>query len=260
MGPIGVKKHLAPFLPTHPVVAPYSAEPQSFGTVSAAPYGSSAILPISWAYIKMMGSKGLVKATQVALLGANYMMQRLDGYYPILFRNENGMCAHEFIIDCRGFKKKTGVEVIDIAKRMQDYGFHAPTMSFPVSGCMMIEPTESEDKAEMDRMCDALISIRKEIQMIEDGKLDIECNPLKMAPHPISDVTSSAWDRPYPREMGAFPAQFVIPATKFWPTVSRIDDIYGDQNLVCTCPPMSEYCSPFEEEKMPQETAERLRV
>jgi len=208
----------------------------------------------------MMGAQGLVKATQVAVLGANYMMKRLDGYYPILFSNENGMCAHEFIIDCRGFKKLTGIEVIDIAKRMQDYGFHAPTMSFPVSGCMMIEPTESEDKAEMDRMCDALISIRKEIQMIEDGKLDIECNPLKMAPHPISDVTSSAWDRPYPREMGAFPAQFVIPATKFWPTVSRIDDIYGDQNLVCTCPPMSEYSSPFEEENMPHANAEKLRV
>lgn len=245
MGPIGVKKHLAPFLPTHPVVAPYGATDESFGTVSAAPYGSSAILPISWAYIKLMGTKGLQKASEFAILNANYMMFRLKDYYRILFTNDNGFCAHEFIVDCRDFKKKTGIEVMDIAKRLQDYGFHAPTMSFPVSGCLMIEPTESEDKEELDRYCDALISIRKEIQMIEDGKLDMKVNPLKMSPHCISDVTSSNWDRPYPREMAAYPADFIVPASKFWPSIGRIDDIYGDQNLVCSCPPMSVYESPY---------------
>jgi len=245
MGPIGVKKHLAPFLPTHPITVPYSALPEAFGTVSAAPYGSSSILAISWAYIRMMGPEGLRKATEIAILNANYMMIRLQGYYPTLYKNENGLCAHEFILDCRIFKKATGVEAVDIAKRLQDYGFHAPTLSFPVTGCLMIEPTESENKEELDRFCDAMISIRKEIQMIEDGKLDINVNPLKCSPHSISDVVSSSWDRPYPREMGAFPAPFVQPATKFWPTVSRIDDIYGDQNLVCSVRPLVEYESPF---------------
>ncbi|KAI0218008.1 Glycine dehydrogenase (decarboxylating), mitochondrial [Lamellibrachia satsuma] len=246
MGPIGVKKHLAPFLPTHPVISPLGSDPkQSFGTVSAAPYGSSSILPISWAYIKLMGMDGLKRATETAILNANYMASRLKGYYPIVFTNDNGYCAHEFILDCRDFKKKSFVEVADIAKRLQDYGFHAPTMSFPVAGCLMVEPTECEHKHELDRYCDALIHIRKEIALIEERKLDVEINPLKMAPHSLSDVTSSSWNRPYPREMGAFPAAFVKPDTKFWPSVNRIDDIYGDQHLQCRRLSNDTYVSPF---------------
>merc|ERR1719334_629887 len=248
----------APFLPSHPVVPPYHATDQAFGTISAAPYGSSAILPISWAYIRMMGAAGLRAATETAILNANYMRKRLENYYPVVFVNEQGFCAHEFIIDCRDFKKTTGVEVIDIAKRLQDYGFHAPTMSFPIAGCLMIEPTESEDKAELDRFCDALILIRKEIEMIADGKLDMVSNPLKCAPHAVADLLSSSWDRPYPREMGAFPAPYVLPSTKFFPSVSRIDDIYGDQHLVCSCPPMSDYESPYADGG--GDGAEKLRV
>lgn len=245
-GPIGVKKHLTPFLPTHCVVPPpgtFGPGSASFGMVSSAQYGSSSILPISWAYIKMMGSQGLRRASQVAILNANYMSRRLSGYYNTLYTNDNGYCAHEFIIDCRPFKKTANIDATDIAKRLQDYGFHAPTLSWPVSGTLMIEPTESEDKAELDRLCDALIAIRKEIQDVEEGKLDIECNPLKMAPHPLSDIISSTWKRPYSREMGAFPAPFVTPVNKFWPTVARIDDIFGDQNLVCTCPSVTSYSS-----------------
>ncbi|KAL3868681.1 hypothetical protein ACJMK2_041459 [Sinanodonta woodiana] len=248
MGPIGVKKHLAPFLPTHPVIPPYGTtgpEARSFGVVSAAPFGSSAILPISWAYIKMMGAKGLKHASQVAILNANYMSKRLEGYYKTLYTNDQGFVAHEFIMDCRDFKKSANIEVMDIAKRLQDYGFHSPTTSWPVIGTLMVEPTESEDKEELDRFCDALIAIRNEIKDIEEGKMDRRINPLKMAPHSLHDIASSNWDRPYSRELGAFPAAFVKPQTKFWPTVSRIDDIYGDQNLVCTCPPMSVYESPF---------------
>ncbi|ELU04682.1 hypothetical protein CAPTEDRAFT_173618 [Capitella teleta] len=245
MGPIGVRKHLAPFLPTHPLVEPYDTTSEAFGTICAAPYGSSLILPISWAYIKMMGSRGLREATEMAILNANYMAKRLRPYYKILFTNNTGFVAHEFILDCRDFKKESGVEVIDIAKRLQDYGFHAPTMSFPVSGCLMLEPTESEDKEEIDRYCDALICIRKEIQMIVDGKLDLKRNPLKMAPHTQDDVITSNWNRPYPREMAAFPADFVRPDNKFWPSVGRIDDIYGDQNLLTKCPPMKFYESPY---------------
>jgi len=241
VGPIGVKKHLAPFLPSHPVTPPVGATSASFGTVSAAPYGSGLILPISWAYIKMMGGTGLRKATQMAILNANYMAKRLSDYYHILFTNQNGYCAHEFIIDCRDFKKSTGIEVIDIAKRLQDYGFHSPTMSFPVAGCLMIEPTESEDRQELDRLCDALISIRKEIDLIATGKLDKTVNPLKMSPHSLTDVVSSTWNRPYSVEMAAFPAGKPQLLNKFWPSVRRIDDIYGDQHVVCTCPPMSDY-------------------
>lgn len=240
MGPIGVKKHLAPFLPTHPLV-PCGVQETSFGTVSAAPFGSSLILPISWSYIKMMGLKGLQRATKVAILNANYMAKQLSNYYHILYANSNGYCAHEFIIDCRNFKKSSGIEVIDIAKRLQDYGFHSPTMSFPVPGCLMIEPTESEDKGELDRFCEALISIRREIDMIADGKLDRKVNPLKMAPHSLADVLTSEWNRPYSRELAAFPVSFIKPETKFWPTVGRIDDVYGDQNLICSCPPVSSF-------------------
>lgn len=242
MGPIGVKKHLIPFLPTHPIVTPYGTDiTKPFGVVSAAPYGSSSILPISWAYIKMMGGRGLRHATEMAMLNANYMARILQDYYKIVFRNQNGLCAHEFILDCRDFKKTSGIEVVDIAKRLQDYGFHAPTMSFPVAGCLMIEPTESEDRAELDRFCDSLISIRKEIDMIEAGKLDKHVNPLKMAPHSLADIASSKWNRPYARELGAFPAKFVHPETKFWPSVGRVDDVYGDQHLICQCPPVSDY-------------------
>ncbi|KAL8597834.1 hypothetical protein ACOMHN_061367 [Nucella lapillus] len=245
-GPIGVKKHLRPFLPTHPVVPPigtFGPGTASFGSVSSAPFGSSSILPISWGYIKMMGAQGLRQASQVAILNANYMSRRLNGHFNTLFTNKEGYCAHEFIMDCRGFKKTANVEATDIAKRLQDYGFHAPTLSWPVTGTLMVEPTESENKAELDRFCDAMIAIRKEIQDIEEGRMDKAINPMKMAPHTQSDIISSKWDRPYSREVGAFPASFVTPATKFWPTVARIDDAYGDQHLMCTCPPMSAYSS-----------------
>lgn len=239
MGPIGVKQHLAPFLPGHPVVCPKGTVGPSSGAVSAAPFGSSAILPISWAYIKMMGPRGLRKATQVAILNANYMSKLLEPHYDTLFRSgTSGLVAHEFIIDTREFKKTANIEVADIAKRLMDYGFHAPTMSWPVAGTLMIEPTESEDKQELDRFCEAMVSIRQEIKDIEDGKLDIRVNPLKMAPHTQEQVISSSWERPYTREQAAFPAPFVVPETKVWPSVARIDDIYGDKHLVCTCPPI----------------------
>ncbi|KAK4876317.1 hypothetical protein RN001_012739 [Aquatica leii] len=238
MGPIGVKQHLAPFLPGHPVV-PMGSTKLITGAVSAAPFGSSAILPISWAYIKMMGPRGLRKATQVAILNANYMSKLLESHYHTLFRSAtSGLVAHEFIIDVRELKKTANIEAADIAKRLMDYGFHAPTMSWPVAGTLMIEPTESEDKQELDKFCEALISIRQEIRDIEEGKLDIRVNPLKMAPHTQGQVISSSWERPYTREQAAFPANFVVPETKIWPTVARIDDIYGDKHLVCTCPPI----------------------
>jgi glycine dehydrogenase len=246
VGPIGVKAHLAPFLPSHPVI-PTAAElyagkdAKPFGVVSAAPYGSSSILPISWAYIKMMGPRGLKRATQVAILNANYMSLRLSNDYETLHKGQNGLNAHEFIIDVREFKKTAGVEAIDIAKRLMDYGFHAPTMSWPVTGTLMIEPTECESKAELDRFCDALISIRKEIADIESGKIDKANNPLKRAPHTLRQIVSSTWDRPYTREQAAFPAPFVKPDSKQWPTVTRVDDSYGDTHLVCSCPPMETY-------------------
>lgn len=239
MGPIGVKSHLAPFLPGHPVINPLGEHSRNYGVVSAAPFGSSAILPISWAYIKMMGARGLRKATQVAILNANYMSKLLDSHYITLFKGASStLVAHEFIIDVREFKKSANIEAADIAKRLMDYGFHAPTMSWPVAGTLMIEPTESEDKQELDRFCEALISIKDEIRAIEDGKLDIRINPLKMAPHTQEQVISSSWERPYTREQAAFPAPFVRPETKVWPSVARIDDIYGDKHLVCTCPPI----------------------
>uniref|UniRef100_A0A672Q0G6 glycine dehydrogenase (aminomethyl-transferring) n=1 Tax=Sinocyclocheilus grahami TaxID=75366 RepID=A0A672Q0G6_SINGR len=193
---------------------------------------------------QMMGSKGLVHATEVAILNANYMAKRLENHYKILFR---GFIAHEFILDVRPFKKSANIEAVDVAKRLQDYGFHAPTMSWPVPGTLMIEPTESEDKAELDRFCDSLLAIRQEIADIEEGRMDSRVNPLKMAPHSLACITSTTWDRPYSREYAAFPMPFVRPETKFWPTISRIDDIYGDQHLVCTCPPMDVYESPYEE-------------
>lgn len=241
MGPIGVKAHLAPFLPSHPVVptggipAP-AGEKHPFGTISAAPWGSALILPISYMYIAMMGSKGLTEASKMAILNANYMAKRLENHYPVLFRGVNGTCAHEFIIDLREFKTTAHIEAEDVAKRLMDYGYHAPTMSWPVPGTLMIEPTESESKAELDRFCNAMIAIREEIRAIENGVADPVVNVLKGAPHPASAVLSDNWDRPYSREQAAFPASWVR-ASKFWPTTGRVDNVYGDRNLVCVKPP-----------------------
>jgi glycine dehydrogenase len=237
MGPIAVAHHLAPFLPGHPARAVGGAQP--LGTVSAAPYGSPSILPISWAYIALMGAEGLAKASQVAILNANYMAKRLEGHYGILYTGARGRVAHEFIADARPFKA-AGVEVDDIAKRLMDYGFHAPTMSFPVPGTLMIEPTESESKAELDRFCDALIAIREEIRDVEEGRASRQDNVLKNAPHTAHAVTRDDWSRPYTRAQAAFPAPWVR-EHKFWPAVARIDNVHGDRNLVCTCPPVDSY-------------------
>jgi glycine dehydrogenase len=235
MGPVAVASHLAPFLPGHPVTGQGGSS--SIGPVSAAPYGSPSILPISWIYIRLMGPAGLTKATEVAILNANYMAKRLEGHYPILYTGSSGRVAHEFIADLRPFKKSAGIEAEDVAKRLMDYGFHAPTMSFPVVGTLMIEPTESESLAELDRFCDALIGIREEIRAIEEGRADREVNVLKKAPHTALAVTATEWNRPYRREDGAYPAPWVK-QHKFWPPVARIDNTYGDRNLFCTCPPM----------------------
>jgi glycine dehydrogenase len=238
MGPIGVAAHLAPFLPGHPVTG--LGGPQSVGAVAAAPYGSPSILPISWMYIRMMGGSGLRRATEVAILSANYMAKRLETHYPVVFTGKGGRVAHEFIVDLRPFKKTAGIEVDDIAKRLMDYGFHAPTMSFPVAGTLMIEPTESESKGELDRFCDALIAIREEIRAIEEGRLDRADNPLKNAPHTVREVTADAWAHAYTREQAAFPLPWVR-THKFWPAVARIDNTYGDRNLVCACPAIEAY-------------------
>jgi glycine dehydrogenase len=238
MGPIGVGAHLAPFLPGHPVVRLPGRD--STGAVSAAPWGSASILTISWVYIALMGPDGLRKATEVAILNANYMAARLAGHYPILYSGRNGRVAHEFIVDARPFQKSAGIEVDDVAKRLMDYGFHAPTMSFPVAGTLMIEPTESEPKAELDRFCDAMIAIREEIRAVEEGRAPREDNVLKRAPHTVRAVTADAWDRPYTRQQAAFPAPWSA-ARKFWPAVARIDNPYGDRNLMCTCPPVASF-------------------
>jgi glycine cleavage system protein P-like pyridoxal-binding family/intein/homing endonuclease len=237
MGPIAVAKHLAPFLPGHPLAPPGS---QPVGPVSAAHWGSASILPISFSYIAMMGEAGLRSATEVAILGANYIAHRLGSHYPVLYTGQNGRVAHELILDCRGFKKTSGIEVDDIAKRLMDYGFHAPTMSFPVPGTLMVEPTESESKAELDRFCEAMISIREEIRAIESGAMDKTNNPLKNAPHTAAAVTGTEWDRPYSREQAAFPAPW-LRVHKYWPPVARVDNAYGDRNLVCACPPIDAY-------------------
>ena len=240
MGPIAVARHLAPFLPGHPVTGLGGAE--SIGPVSAAPYGSPSILTISWVYIALMGRDGLAEATQVAILNANYMAKRLEKHYPILYTGISGFVAHEFILDLRQFKETAGVEAMDVAKRLMDYGFHAPTVSFPVAGTLMIEPTESESKAELDRFCNAMILIREEIQDIVDGRQPRTNNVIKNAPHTAKTVTASEWDRPYSREKAAYPAPWVQDH-KFWPFVGRIDEGYGDRHLVCTCPPMESYSS-----------------
>ncbi|HEX7122168.1 MAG TPA: aminomethyl-transferring glycine dehydrogenase [Gemmatimonadaceae bacterium] len=238
MGPIGVAAHLAPFLPGHPVVP--QAGRESLGAVSAAPWGSASILPISWVYIKMMGSDGLTEATRIAILNANYVAHRLHPHFPVLYRGRHGRVAHECIVDPRALKATTGVEVEDIAKRLIDYGFHAPTVSFPVAGTLMIEPTESESKAELDRFCDALIAIRAEIREIESGAMDRADNPLKHAPHTAEVVVSDTWTHAYGRERAAFPAPWTR-ARKFWPAVARVDNAYGDRNLMCACPPIEAY-------------------
>ena len=239
MGPIGVVEDLAPFLPGHPLRPADSL--QAIGPVAAAPFGSPSILPISWMYIEMMGAEGLVEASQIAILNANYLARRLaEGGYEILYAGQGGRVAHEFILDTRPFKRSAGVEVDDIAKRLMDFGYHAPTMSWPVAGTMMIEPTESESKAELDRFCDALLAIREEIRAIESGAMDPHDNPLKNAPHTAEAVTDPEWSRPYSTAQAAFPAPWVR-ERKFWPAASRVDNAYGDRHLVCTCPPMSEF-------------------
>ncbi|HSD90770.1 MAG TPA: aminomethyl-transferring glycine dehydrogenase [Kofleriaceae bacterium] len=237
MGPIAVAQHLAPYLPGHPLAKEGS---QPVGAVSAAPWGSASILPISFAYIAMMGEPGLRRATEVAILGANYIAKRLGEHYPVLYSGRNGRVAHELILDCRGFKKTAGIEAEDIAKRLMDYGFHAPTMSFPVPGTLMVEPTESESKSELDRFCDAMIAIRAEISAIESGQMDRVNNPLKNAPHTAAAVSGSEWDRPYTREQAAFPAPW-LRVHKYWPPIARVDNAYGDRNLVCACPPIDAY-------------------
>ncbi|TAJ10241.1 MAG: glycine dehydrogenase (aminomethyl-transferring) [Nitrospirae bacterium] len=238
MGPIGVAAHLAPFLPGHPLRE--TGGSQAIKPIAAAPYSSASILPISWVYIALMGGEGLTQATKVAILNANYMAKRLEKHFPVLYAGARGFCAHEFILDLRHFKDQAGVEVNDIAKRLMDYGFHAPTMSFPVAGTLMIEPTESESRAELDRFCEALIAIRGEIRDIEDGRVPRDDNLLKHAPHTAQTVTAADWKHPYSREQAAFPAPWVR-ESKFWPAVARIDNAYGDRNLVCTCPPMEQY-------------------
>ena len=237
MGPICVKAHLAPFLPTNPIIKT-GGEKANY-SISAAPYGSALVLLISYAYIKMLGSQGLLEVTRIAILNANYMKALLEKDFPVLYSGESGRCAHEMILDCRDFKKDSKIEVVDIAKRLMDYGFHAPTVSFPVAGTLMIEPTESENKAELDRFCDAMISIKAEIDAIANGG-DTENNPLKNAPHTLGMLTSDSWSLPYTRQEAAYPAEYVA-ENKFWPSVRRVDDAYGDRNLICTCTPIEAY-------------------
>jgi glycine dehydrogenase len=233
VGPIGVASHLAPFLP---------APAGHGGQVSAAPYGSASILVISWMYIRMMGAEGLQKATETAILNANYIAHRLEGAFPVLFRGKAGLVAHECILDLRRWKT-AGIEVEDVAKRLMDYGFHAPTVSWPVPGTVMIEPTESESRAELDRFCDAMLSIHAEMKAIETGSMDRANNPLKRAPHTAAAVTADVWDRPYSRQTAAFPAPW-LKERKFWPAVARIDNVHGDRNLICSCPPLEAYADP----------------
>lgn len=241
MGPIGVKAHLAPFLPGHPA----TQADAPVGPVSAAPFGSASILTISYIYILMMGGEGLKRATEIAILNANYVAARLDAHFPVLYKNEKGRVAHECIVDPRPLKTTSGVTVDDIAKRLIDYGFHAPTMSFPVPGTLMIEPTESESKAELDRFCDAMIAIRKEIAEVEAGRFKIEASPLRHAPHTVHDIADDDWKRAYTRTEGCFPAG-TSRTDKYWCPVGRVDNVYGDRNLVCSCPPVSDYAEAAE--------------
>jgi glycine dehydrogenase len=237
VGPVAVAKHLAPFLPGHRYL---EGRPQAIGAVSAAPYGSASILPISWMYIEMMGAAGLTAATEVAILNANYIAKRLAHHYPVLYSGPGGLVAHECILDLRPIKESSGITVDDVAKRLIDYGFHAPTMSFPVAGTLMVEPTESESKFELDRFCDAMIAIRNEIRAVEEGRLDREDNPLKHAPHTAAVVAQDNWTRKYPRSLAAYPVKSLRDG-KYWVPVGRADNVHGDRNLVCSCPPLSEY-------------------
>ena len=241
VGPIGVAAHLLPFLPGHPLMA--CGGKQAIQAVSAAPWGSAGILPISWMYLRLMGPFGLRQATAIALLSANYLASRLDAHYPVLFRGESGLVAHECILDLRGLKRTAGLEVDDLAKRLMDFGFHAPTVSWPVAGTVMVEPTESESLEELDRFCDAMIAIRAEAAAIEDGSSDRENNPLRRAPHTLAAVTAESWDRPYSRQQAAFPLAEQA-SNKFWPSVARIDNAFGDRNLICTCPSVEEMAEP----------------
>jgi glycine dehydrogenase len=237
VGPICVAEHLTPFLPGHPFL---QGGPQAIGPVAAAPYGSAGILPISWMYIAMMGPDGLARASEVAMLNANYMARRLAEHYPVLYAGRDGLVAHEFILDLRHLKESSGIQVEDVAKRLIDFGFHAPTMSWPVAGTMMVEPTESEDRRELDRFCEAMIAIREEIRAVEEGRLDREDNPLKRAPHTARAIADDGWNRPYSREQAALPLPWVA-ERKYWPPVARVDNVYGDRNLVCTCEPLEAY-------------------
>jgi glycine dehydrogenase len=243
MGPIGVRAHLAPYLPGHP--ATDGAEPHPVGPVSAAPFGSASILTISYIYILMMSGEGLTRATELAILNANYIANRLDAHFPVLYRNAKGRVAHECIVDPRALKATSGVTVDDIAKRLIDYGFHAPTMSFPVPGTLMIEPTESESRAELDRFCDAMIAIRGEIAEIEKGRWKVEASPLRHAPHTVHDIADDAWSRAYSRAEGCFP-DGTSRTDKYWCPVGRVDNVYGDRNLVCSCPPVTDYAQAAE--------------
>jgi glycine dehydrogenase len=232
VGPVAVREHLAEFLPGHPL----HVDGAAVGPVSAAPHGSAGILPIPWAYLRLMGPDGLARATGVAVLAANYVAARLREHYPVLYAGNKGLVAHECILDLRQISKSTGVSVDDVAKRLVDYGFHAPTMSFPVAGTLMVEPTESEDLTELDRFCDAMIEIRREIGKVASGDWPAGDNPLANAPHTARMVTADSWQHPYPRSVAAYPAG-VDPAVKYWSPVRRIDGAYGDRNLVCSCPP-----------------------
>jgi glycine dehydrogenase len=232
VGPVAVRAHLAEFLPAHPL----HVDSSSVGPVSSAPHGSAGILPIPWAYVRLMGPDGLARATGVAVLAANYVAARLRDAFPVLYAGNKGLVAHECILDLRGLSKTSGVSVDDVAKRLVDYGFHAPTMSFPVAGTLMVEPTESEDLGELDRFCDAMIAIRREIDTVAAGEWARGDNPLANAPHTAAMVTADAWEHSYPRSVAAYPAG-VVAAGKYWPPVRRIDGAYGDRNLVCSCPP-----------------------
>lgn len=238
IGPIGVKKHLEPFMPGHPIIP---VEGRKSLSVASAPYGSAGILPISYAYIKMMGKEGLLASSQHAIMSANYMAKELGDDYKVLYKGENGRVAHEFILDMREFKNSADVTESDIGKRLMDFGFHAPTVSFPVHGGLMIEPTESEDKTEMDRFIDALKIIRKEIREIEEGKADKNDNVLKNSPHTLKHIVCDEWTHSYSREKAAYPATWIHTRGKVFPAVGRIDNVFGDRNLICTCPPVTDF-------------------
>ncbi len=238
MGPIGVSKHLEPFLPNHVLIN--SGPKTGMGSVSAAPWGSASILPISWMYIKMMGAEGLRLATEVAILNANYASKRLEDSYQTLYKGKNDLVAHECILDFRPIKAESGISEEDIAKRLIDYGYHAPTMSWPVAGTLMIEPTESESLTEIDKFCDALINIKKEIKMVQNEVFDKQDNPLKNAPHTNLELSSDSWTHKYTREQAAFPLSY-LKMNKFWPPVARVDNVHGDRNLICSCPSLDSY-------------------